>query len=264
MTLPMLRDSDINKTPKVALITGGASGIGKVIAEVLASKDTTVVISDINTEQGVVVAESLGGFYVPADLTHTEDCKQLIQKATQLCGGVDILINNAGIQHVSSIEDFPLDKWVNMIQLMLIAPFVLTQQVWSHMKQQQWGRIVNMGSIHSLVASLNKSAYISAKHGLIGLTKSAALEGGEYGITVNAVCPAYVKTPLVENQIADQAKTLNLSQDQVEMEVMLKSAAIKRMIEPYEVAELVFYLCSDKAGAVTGATWNIDLGWTAQ
>ena len=132
------------------------------------------------------------------------------------------------------------------------------------MKNNGWGRIVNMGSIHSQVASLNKSAYISAKHGLIGLTKSTALEGGGFGITANSVCPAYVKTPLVENQIADQARTLNLSIDQVEADVMLKPAAIKRMIEPQEVAELVCYLCSDRAGAVTGAAWNMDLGWTAQ
>ncbi len=149
------------------------------------------------------------------------------------------------------------------MDLMLTAPFLLTQAAWPHMRQKGWGRIVNVASIHAQVASPGKAAYISAKHGMIGLTKTAALEGGEQGITANAVCPAYVKTPLVDNQIADQAKLHRMDEQEVIEKVMLKEAAIKRLIEPEEVAQLVAYLASDAAGAVTGSSFNIDLGWTA-
>ena len=251
-------------TSKVALVTGGASGIGKEIARLFSHQGFSVVISDIDREKGLIAASEIKVKFIYADLNQPEDCLHLVEKVAESYGAVDILVNNAGIQSISSIEDFREDVWARMIQLMLTAPFLLTKYVWPYMKNNGWGRIVNMGSIHSQVASLNKSAYISAKHGLIGLTKSTALEGGGFGITANSVCPAYVKTPLVENQIADQARTLNLSIDQVEADVMLKPAAIKRMIEPQEVAELVCYLCSDRAGAVTGAAWNMDLGWTAQ
>lgn len=260
----MMLDSSAHRKGQVAIVTGGASGIGRAIAEKLAANDITVVISDFNREQGNAIAQSIGGHYIYGDLTSADDCHHLIKQAVDTCGAIDILINNAGIQYISPIETFPDKQFAMMVQLMLVAPFILTKQVWPIMKNQQWGRIVNMGSIHSQVASLNKSAYVSAKHGLIGLTKSTALEGGEYGITANSVCPAYVKTPLVKNQIAAQAMTLGLSVEEVEREVMLKPAAIKRMIEADEVAELVSYLCSEKAGAVTGAAWNIDLGWTAQ
>ena len=254
----------INPDTRIALVTGGASGIGKAIAEALAEDGLKVVISDLNQEQGQALAEAIDGHFIASDLTRPEACADLVQAINHRYGGVDVLVNNAGIQHVSAIEDFPEEKWDLMMQLMLTTPFLLIKYIWPYIKQKGRGRIGNMGSVHAQIASLNKSAYVSAKHGLLGLTKSAALEGGEHGITANLVCPAYVKTPLVENQIAAQAATLGLSADQVETEVMLKSAAIKRMIQPGEVASLVAYLCSDKASAVTGAAWNIDLGWTAQ
>ena len=254
----------INPDTRIALVTGGASGIGKAIAEALAEDGLKVVISDLNQEQGQALAEAIDGHFIASDLTRPEACADLVQAINHRYGGVDVLVNNAGIQHVSAIEDFPEEKWNLMMQLMLTTPFLLIKYIWPYIKQKGRGRIVNMGSVHAQIASLNKSAYVSAKHGLLGLTKSAALEGGEHGITANLVCPAYVKTPLVENQIAAQSATLGLSADQVETEVMLKSAAIKRMIQPGEVASLVAYLCSDKASAVTGAAWNIDLGWTAQ
>jgi len=254
----------INPDTRIALVTGGASGIGKAIAEALAEDGLKVVISDLNQEQGQALAEAIDGHFIASDLTRPEACADLVQAINHRYGGVDVLVNNAGIQHVSAIEDFPEEKWDLMMQLMLTTPFLLIKYIWPYIKQKGRGRIVNMGSVHAQIASLNKSAYVSAKHGLLGLTKSAALEGGEHGITANLVCPAYVKTPLVENQIAAQAATLGLSPGQVETEVMLKSAAIKRMIQPGEVASLVAYLCSDKASAVTGAAWNIDLGWTAQ
>jgi 3-hydroxybutyrate dehydrogenase len=174
------------------------------------------------------------------------------------------LVNNAGYQHVAPIEEFPEDQWERMLALMLTAPFLLTRYCWPAMKKQRWGRIVNIASIHALVASPYKAAYISAKHGLVGLTRTAALEGGELGITVNAICPAYVRTPLVDNQIADQARANRMSPEEVIEKVMLAPAAVKRLIEPAEVADYVAYLCSESAGVITGAALAMDLGWTAR
>ena len=254
----------IEHSSRVALVTGGASGIGEAIARQLASEGHTVAISDLNQEAGKAVADAIGGLFIEADLHSPEACRLCVDTVIQKTGRLDILINNAGLQHVSPLEDFPEEKWESMIQLMLISPFRLIKHAWPYLKASAAGRVVNMGSIHSVIASENKSAYVSAKHGLLGLTRSAALEGGGHAITVNAVCPAYVRTPLVDRQIQSQAKALSLSPDQVEQEVFLKSAAVKRLIEPEEVAHLVAYLCSERAGAVTGATLSMDLGWTAQ
>jgi 3-hydroxybutyrate dehydrogenase len=193
----------------------------------------------------------------------TESVSAALATIESQYGAPQVLVNNAGIQHVASIETFPEEKWRQIMDLMLTAPFLLTQAAWPHMREKGWGRIVNVASIHAQVASPGKAAYISAKHGMIGLTKTAALEGGEQGITANAVCPAYVKTPLVDNQIADQAKLHGMEEQEVIEKIMLKQAAIKRLIEPDEVARLVAYLASDAAGAVTGSSFNIDLGWTA-
>ena len=249
---------------KVALITGAASGIGLACAERLAREGCTVVLADINEVSGKAHAQRLKGSFIAADLTQRTGCRQLVDETLRQHGSVHILVNNAGYQHVAPIEDFPEDQWERMMALMLTAPFLLTRYCWPAMKRQKWGRIVNIGSIHALVASPFKGAYISAKHGLVGLTRTAALEGGEHGITVNAVCPAYVRTPLIDSQIADQARANGMSPDEVVEKVMLAPAAVKRLIEPAEVAEFVAYLCSEPAGVITGSALTMDLGWTAR
>ncbi|AMV73819.1 3-hydroxybutyrate dehydrogenase [Desulfuromonas carbonis] len=248
---------------KIALVTGAASGIGLAVAESLAAADNLVVLADINEEKGVAAAEKLGGLFVRTDLSRREDCKKLVEAAMERFGRVDIVISNAGIQHVSPVEDFPEEKWDFMIALMLTAPFLLTRYAWPSMKKNGWGRIIHINSVHGLVASPFKSAYIAAKHGVSGLTKTTALEGGAFGITVNSICPAYVRTPLVDNQIADQARVHNLSPEQVVETIMLKNAAIKRLIEPSEIGDLVLYLCSEKAACFTGSMITMDCGWTA-
>lgn len=249
-------------TPRVALVTGTSSGIGAAVVKHFCELGHQVLAVDFNPA-GKATAEKAGAAFFEADLTDPSACRGAVADAVKRFGGVDILVNNAGIQHVASIETFPEEKWRQIMDLMLTAPFLLTQAAWPHMREKGWGRIVNVASIHAQVASPGKAAYISAKHGMIGLTKTAALEGGEQGITANAVCPAYVKTPLVDNQIADQAKLHGMDEQEVIEKVMLKEAAIKRLIEPEEVAQLVAYLASDSAGAVTGSSFNIDLGWTA-
>ena len=245
-------------------MTGGASGIGLAIAERLTAEGADVVIGDIDVPAAQEAAARLGAHFVACDLSQREGCRHLIDATLAALGAVHILVNNAGYQHIDPIELFPEDTWDNMLALMLTAPFLLTKYAWEAMKAQGWGRIVNISSIHGLVASPFKAAYVSAKHGLIGLTRAAALEGGPHGITVNALCPAYVRTPLVENQIADQARTRGLSPEEVVQSVMLEPAAVKRLIEPDEVATLVAYLCSQAGGVVTGAAWTVDLGWTAR
>ena len=249
---------------KIALITGAASGIGLACAERLAKDGCAVVLADVNEASGKEHARRLNGTFMAADLTQRQGCRQLVDETLRRHGSVHILVNNAGYQHVSPIEDFPEDQWERMMALMLTAPFLLTRYCWPAMKRQKWGRIVNIGSIHALVASPFKGAYIAAKHGLVGLTKTAALEGGEHGITVNAVCPAYVRTPLIDSQISDQAKANRMSPDEVIEKVMLAPAAVKRLIEPAEVADFVAYLCSEGAGVITGAALTMDLGWTAR
>jgi len=249
---------------KIALVTGGASGIGLACAERLAADGMTVVIADMNEKAGTEHAKRLAGDFISSDLSKKSGCKQLVDATLKKHGTVHVLVNNAGFQHVSPIEDFPEEQWERMIALMLTAPFLLTRYRWPAMKRQKWGRIVNMGSIHALIASPYKVGYIAAKHGLVGLTRTAALEGGEFGITVNAICPAYVRTPLVDNQIADQAKANNMSSAEVIEKIMLAPAAVKRLIEPAEVAAFVAYLCSDAAGVITGSALTMDLGWTAR
>jgi len=249
---------------KVAIVTGGASGIGLACAERLAADGMKVVIADMNEKAGSEHAKRLAGDFISSDLSKRSGCKQLVDETLRKHGTVHVLVNNAGYQHVSPIEDFPEDQWERMLSLMLTAPFLLTRYCWPAMKKQKWGRIVNMASIHALIASPFKVGYIAAKHGLVGLTRTAALEGGEFGITANAICPAYVRTPLVDNQIADQAKANNMSSAEVIEKIMLAPAAVKRLIEPAEVAGFVAYLCSDAAGVITGSALTMDLGWTAR
>ena len=189
---------------------------------------------------------------------------RLLQHGIREFSSIDILINNAGFQHICPLEAFPVERLAADAGRNVDGTFLLTQGVWPGMKHKGWGRIVNIGSIHSQVASRNKVGYTSAKHGLIGLTKTAALEGGPLGITANAICPAYVRTPLVEQQIASQAEALGISQEAVRGEVFLKSAATGSLIDPSEISNLALYLCSENAKSVTGASWNIDCGWTAQ
>lgn len=249
---------------KIAIVTGAASGIGLACAERLAADGATVVLADVNVQAGLEKSKRIGGSFIAADLSRREGCKALVEEALRKHGTVHILVNNAGYQHVAPLEEFPEEQWERMLALMLTAPFLLTRYCWPAMKRQKWGRVVNIGSIHALIASPFKVGYIAAKHGLVGLTRTAALEGGEHGITVNAVCPAYVRTPLVDRQIADQARANRLSPEEVIEKLMLAPAAVKRLIEPAEVAGFVAYLCSDAAGVITGAALAMDLGWTAR
>jgi 3-hydroxybutyrate dehydrogenase len=248
---------------KTALVTGAASGIGHAIAETYARHGAHVIVSDVS-DAGGPVARQIGGSFLKADLSDQDDVRRLARDALAVQGRIDILVNNAGFQNVAPVEEFPEDMWTKMIQVMLIAPFQLIKYVVPTMKQSGWGRIINMSSIHGAIASPYKSAYISAKHGLIGLTKTVALELGAFGITVNAICPAYVRTPIVDKQIKALAATHGISEQDVIDKIALEPAAIKRMIEPEEVAELALFLASDKTGAITGAAHMIDLGWTAR
>jgi 3-hydroxybutyrate dehydrogenase len=249
---------------RVALVTGAASGIGRAIAEALTADGVTVMITDVNEELGREIAAKTGGGFVPGDLSRREECKKVVDETVKAFGRVDILVNNAGFQHIAPIADFPEDVWEKLMAVMLTAPFLLSKYSWNYLVQSGQGRIINVASLHGVVASPFKVAYISAKHGLIGLTRTLALEGGEHGLTVNAVCPAYVRTPLVENQIRDQARTRGISQEDVVSQVMLEPAAIKKLLEPEDVASLVVFLCSPSAWGITGSVQLIDLGWTAR
>ena len=248
---------------KVALVTGGGSGIGLAISRRLADAGARVLINDVRPS-ATDAAREIGAEFLRADLASMEETTALGRRAVEVQGHVDILVNNAGLQHIAPVEDFPDDEWARLVQIMLVAPFQLTKAVVPGMKGRRWGRIVNMSSIHGLVASPYKSAYIAAKHGLIGLTKTVALEVGGDGVTVNAICPSYVRTPLLESQLADQARTRGLPEQEVIEKVMLEPAAIKSLIDPEEVAALAMFLFSDEARSITGAAHSIDAGWTAR
>ncbi|MDK7750407.1 3-hydroxybutyrate dehydrogenase [Brevibacterium sp. UMB10442] len=242
---------------KSALITGGASGLGKATAHALASAGAHVTVADLNGEAAREVATAVGGEAWEVDLSDTDALD-----GTPI--DTDILINNAGIQRIHAVEEFPLDDWRLINRLMLESPFVLTKAVLQGMYKRGWGRIVNVSSVHGLRASAFKSAYVAAKHGLMGLTKTTALEGGPKGVTCNAINPGYVMTPLVEQQVADQARTQNISEDEVLDRVFLGHSAVKRLATEEEVARLTLFLCSDAAGVINGAAHSIDGGWAAQ
>ena len=250
---------------RVAIVTGAASGIGRAIATDLAAQGARVVFADVNVEEGERVAADFStGTFQRADTAKQSDCDVLVARAVREFGGVDILVNNAGLQHVAPVEAFPVDKWEFIVRTMLFGAFYLTRAALPLMYAKGWGRIVNIASVHGLVASPYKSAYISAKHGLIGFTKTVALEAAEKGVTANAICPSYVRTPLVEKQIADQAKLHGIPEEAVIRDIMLAPAALKRLLEPSEIAAYVRFLCSDDASAITGAVQVIDAGWTAR
>jgi 3-hydroxybutyrate dehydrogenase len=241
---------------KRAAVTGGGSGIGEACARALAGAGADVTVLDIGAERAAAVASAIGGTPLAVDLADTDAVAALDVEA-------DILVNCAGIQHVAPVTEFPIDTFARIVRLMLEAPFVLSRMVLPGMCARGWGRLVHISSVHGLRASPFKSAYVSAKHGLEGLSKVIAMESGDRGVTSNTVCPAYVRTPLVENQIADQARIHGMSEGDVVRDVMLTRPAIKRLIEPSEVAAAVLYLCSEAAAFVNGTSLVLDGGWTA-
>lgn len=249
---------------RVALVTGGTGGIGLAIARRFQDDGLRVAVLDLDRPEAREVAAQHGLTFIGADLGKREDCRRAIDEAVAALGGLDVLVNNAGFQHIAPVADFPEDTWDAMLRVMLTAPFLLSRYAWPHLTRSGQGRIINISSIHGHVASPFKSAYVSAKHGLIGLTRTAALEAGEQGLTVNAICPGYVRTPLVTGQMADQARTRGISPEEVEQKVMLESAAIKQLLNPEDVAALASYVASPAAWGMTGAVLDIDLGWTAR
>src|SRR5688500_9184907 len=239
-----------------ALVTGAGSGIGRAIAARLAAAGADVRVLDLDAGRARNVAHEVGGTAVTADLSD-------LDAVDNLDLDVDIIINNAGLQHVAPIEEFPPERFSLILRILLEAPFRLVRGALPHMYARGWGRVINISSVHGLRASPYKSAYVAAKHGLEGLSKVIALEGAAHGVTSNCVNPAYVRTPLVEGQIADQAKAHGLSEDQVVGQIMLAPAAVKRLIEPSEVAEAVAFLCSPAGTSITGTSLVMDGGWSA-
>ncbi|TDD65354.1 3-hydroxybutyrate dehydrogenase [Jiangella aurantiaca] len=248
---------ELDLTERRALVTGGGSGIGAAVARRLGAAGAHVIVADVDGERAASVAGDVGGEPWQVDLADTAALASV-----QL--DVDVLVNNAGIQHVARLEEFPPDRFAFMLRLMLEAPFLLIRAALPGMYAREWGRVVNISSAHGLRASPFKSAYVAAKHGLEGLSKVTALEGAPHGVTSNCVNPGYVRTPLVEAQIADQATVHGLPEDRVVSEIMLANEAIKRLIEPDEVAEAVAYLASPAAQSITGTDLVIDGGWSAR
>jgi 3-hydroxybutyrate dehydrogenase len=255
---------------KTAIVTGSTSGIGLAIAEAFAHSGANVVLNGLGdatqiekTRTELAHGTNTKVVYSPADMSKPKAIAQMIRQAAETFGSVDIMVNNAGIQHVAPLEEFPEEKWDAILAINLSSAFHATKLVLPLMREKGWGRVINVASAHALVGSPYKAAYVAAKHGVLGLTKVTALETAEDGITCNAICPGYVRTPLVEKQIDDQARAHGLPREQVVNEVLLKSQPNKRFVEVTELAALAMFLCSDTGGSITGSALPIDGGWTA-
>jgi len=255
---------------KAVVITGSTSGIGLGMARAFAAQGANVMLNglgdadEIEAVRAAIESEfKVKALYSPADMSKPDEITEMISRAQRELGGVDVLVNNAGIQHVAPIEEFPPEKWNQIIAINLTAAFHTTRAAVPLMKAKNWGRIINIASAHGLIASPFKSAYIAAKHGIVGLTKTVALETAEQGITCNAICPGWVKTPLVEKQIDAQAKAHNLPPDDVIRKVILERQPTKKFVKIEEVAALAVFLASDAAASITGASMSIDGGWVA-
>ena len=256
---------------KTAVITGSTSGIGQGVAYALAGAGCNVVLNGFGDKDQIeadrtAIEEKYGvkALYHDADMTQPEQIQDLIQTAYDSFGSIDVLVNNAGIQHVSPIEEFPVEKWDAIIGINLSASFHTIRNAVPHMKQQGWGRIVNIASAHALVASPFKSAYVAAKHGLGGMTKVVGLEVAQHNITCNAICPGYVWTPLVENQVLDTAKARGISEEEVKNDVLLAAQPTKKFVQIEDIGEYVLFLCGDTAQNINGALLSMDGGWVAQ
>ncbi len=255
---------------KTVLITGSTSGIGLGIAREFAkTKNYNVVFNGLEPN-GSEIAENISKefgiatLFSPANMLKPEELRLMVDETVKKFGNIDILINNAGIQHVSAIDEFPEDKWNAIIAINLSSAFHLSKAVWPYMKKNGFGRIINIASAHGLVASEFKSAYVASKHGIVGLTKTLGLEGAPFNITCNAICPGYVKTPLVEKQISDQAKVHNLSENEVVTKVMLLKQAVKEFVSVESIGQMALLLASENANTITGTAIPIDGGWNAQ
>ncbi|MGF1456646.1 MAG: 3-hydroxybutyrate dehydrogenase [Alphaproteobacteria bacterium] len=261
----------MNRERRVALVTGSTSGIGLGVAEAFAAAGVDLVLNGFGDAEEIEAIRSrlekehdVKVIYSGADLTKVDQIEAMIKLARDTFGAVDIMVNNAGIQHVSPIEDFPVEKWDFIIQLNLTAAFHTTRLVFADMKAQRYGRIINVASAHGLVASPFKSAYVAAKHGILGLTKTIALEGAEHGVTANAICPGYVLTPLVEKQIPDTAKARGITEEEVKRDVLLAAQPTKDFVTVEQIGALAVLLASAEGAQINGAALPIDGGWTAQ
>jgi 3-hydroxybutyrate dehydrogenase len=249
---------------KVALVTGSTSGIGLATARAFAAEGARVMLNGFGDAAEIEKLKAeVGALHDGADLSDPAQIEAMIRRCSEELGPPDVLVNNAGIQHVSPVESFPPEKWDAILAINLSAVFHTTRLALPAMKAKGWGRIVNTASAHSLVASPNKSAYVAAKHGVAGFTKTVALEAAKDGVTVNCISPGYVWTPLVENQIPDTMKARNLTREQVMNDVLLAAQPTKRFVTPEEVAALALFLCRNEAGSITGANLSMDGGWTA-
>ncbi|MCO5240046.1 MAG: 3-hydroxybutyrate dehydrogenase [Chitinophagaceae bacterium] len=254
---------------RTALITGSTSGIGLGIAKAFAAKGYRLVLNGLEPDGAAIAGEVAGRagvayLFSAANMLNPEAIRQMVDEAAALFGGIDILINNAGIQHVAPIENFPDEKWYDIIGVNLHAAYHLTKAVWPYMREQQFGRIINIASAHGLVASEFKSAYVAAKHGLVGFTKTAALEGASFNITCNAICPGYVKTPLVEKQMDDQSRAHGIPESEVAAKIMLYKQAVKSFVPVEVIADMALLLAAEGSATITGTAIPLDGGWSAQ